>query len=810
MNSTRIFHRLLLALVILTLLSLYAQAHWMQRVWRFDQNPKLNFSAIDDRPEGGNSVAIVKRNADGISMDCEIKVGYAWPFCELAIELAPEQTGIDLGQFDTLNLQLEAEGLGKPQALRIFLRNFNPAYSKSNLSPTLKPHEIVFTPHDAGPLARIRLTQFMVASWWMQEHPSSIAHLGPELEHVTTMSIATAGNMPIGSHHIVFKRGEFVGQWISDANFRLIIIFIWIAAILLYLAWAWYRSNFDLHQTDKLRLALKANNEILETRVEERTRALAASNARLIETLQNLEGARHELVQSEKNAALGSLVSGVAHELNTPIGNAVLVGSTLQESIEQLQASLGASLTKKSLTDYIDKTHLGTQILNQNLKRAANLITNFKQLSADQQSEQKRVFLLSDIVEETRLAMHPKLRQTAHQLKIQLDDTISLDSYPGPISQVIINLINNALLHAFDGIEQGHMLLESFAIDEDSIAIHFSDDGLGIPASTLHRIFEPFFTTKLGKGGSGLGMHLVYNIVTQQLGGKILVLSGKTTRGTRIEIQIPRVAPTQTQTAIKIGVPADVIDDYRHFVKGRNLDEIAHFDEPSCRRDVFEFALFLRTLQQHFPSAQMELIIIDSYAQGLDLLEKKVITALGTTVWKQDLSAKEGSYLISPAIIKEGQYAVGIYGVKHDKSKQSLETVEDLRQLKFVSNSDWCSDWSVLRALGIDQLRDVKTWQQMVYLVYSGEAQALLSTFTSHRDLAIQFETCQLSPLVQKRILLGGSRHYVFAQNELAQQISAVLFPAFAELLAQGLIETALHECGFLNAQTANWPTLRP
>nr|WP_314859423.1 ATP-binding protein [uncultured Undibacterium sp.] len=810
-SSDRVANTLMLGLVLLTLIALYANENWMTRSLRIDALTNLPITVIDDRPAGGNSVAKLRKDSKGLHLDCEIQAGYQWPFCELEINLKNKVSktiqGIDLSQYDSLKIKVRSDGPEKVHSLRIFLRNFNSAYSNSSLGTTLKPHEIVYDPNQTTATVEFKLSQFMVASWWVQDHPTTIDHLGPELDNVVAMTLTTGGNVTPGAHRISLESAEFVGLWISAGNFRLGIIFVWIIAFLIYLTLSWRRSRQELLESERLKEALKLSNEVLESRVEERTRALASSNSRLINTLQNLEGTRHELVQNEKNAALGALVSGVAHELNTPIGNALLVSTTLSDKIKELEILSETKFTRKALKDFFVESYRGTTILQQNLERAAALISSFKQLSADQHSEQRREFSLNEVVEETRLAMAPTLNQARHIFQADIDPTIVMHAYPGPLSQIFINFINNALLHAFEDIEQGHMLLTAKLITEDTVEIVFSDNGNGIPAHVLRRVFEPFFTTKLGKGGSGLGMHLAHTVVTQIFGGKIDIESipGE---GTSICMVLPLIAPELDQTLIKIGAPKDVVEDYHLFLEGRQVTAILDFSGEYCRRDVVELAFFICAMQTVWPNTKYEIVAVDSYAVGLEQLRSSSIAALATTCWRSDLEAYAEEICMSEAMIADGKSLVGIYTYPQNQHALTCETLTDVQQLRFVSNRDWSADWNTLEQLGISHCLDVKTWQQMVYMVSSEEVDALLAPFSTGQHMNIHFDNCQLIPIPNLRIALQGSRHFASNATAQGQAIAENIFPELQKQTQNGRFELALKQCGFFYANTENWKTL--
>lgn len=803
----RLFNRLMFALVIITIVALFAHEYVMWQNWRLDQLPNDRFSVVDDRPEGGKSVAQLIQSSDGKVVKCLIDASYQWPFCELAIRMSETYEGIDLSRFDSLKIQLSSRGPEAAHQIRIFIRNFNPAYSKDQQSITLKPHEIVYDPSRETAEVNFKLSQFMVSSWWLQGHPLPARHLGPEFDRVVSISIVTGGNVLPGEHLITLKKLELSGPWISAANFRLIIIFIWIFAIVLYLLWSWQQSQLELKQSDQLREQLRTANEILEARVDERTRALATSNARLIDTLQNLEGARNELVQSEKNAALGTLVSGIAHELNTPIGNALLVGSTLSDTTKKLQEESITGLTRRALNEYLSDAQKGTEILLQNLDRAATLIASFKQLSADQHSGQRRDFSLKSVLEETVLAMAPRLKNTHHQLVLEVDDDIQMNSYPGPLSQVIINFINNAILHAFEGIDAGVMRLTAHKHGEHRVLIRFEDNGLGISASVLRRIFEPFFTTKLGKGGSGLGMHLAYNVVTQAFGGKIDIQS-EPQRGTTIILDLPLIAPNADGIQAKLGVPKDVLDDYHAFLGDRSISEVSYFGGAHSRRDVVELALFMRAMREGLPNTAVELIPVDNYGQGIAKLREGLLTGLATTAWKNDLHDYLGEILISDPFIRDGQTVVGIYSRPTNTLAMSSTTLHDIQQLRIASNKDWSVDWQTLQNLGAAHCVDVKTWRQMVYMLSAGEVDAVLAPFPPRADLGIEFESCILVPIHGLVVSLHGTRHFAVSRNELGKKIADSVFPILQQMAEAGTVTVAMRECGFINTTVQEWQVL--
>jgi PAS domain S-box-containing protein len=295
----------------------------------------------------------------------------------------------------------------------------------------------------------------------------------------------------------------------------------------------------EKHWIENEILELNAN---LEHRVTERTEALQKANEELASALNTLNLAQEELVRSEKLAALGSLVAGIAHELNTPIGNSLMAASTLVDRTRSFSASYANGLKRSVLESYMEDSAKAGDILVRNLYRAADLVTSFKQVAIDQTSSQRRMFSLSEVTSEIILTLSPTLKKTSVNVVQSIPSSIRMDSYPGPLGQVVNNLVNNALLHGFDGRSSGTISIMAQQSAEGWIEVIVKDDGVGITAANLSRIFDPFFTTKLGAGGSGLGLHITHNLVTNLLGGRIQVQS-EVGIGTSFIISLPISAP---------------------------------------------------------------------------------------------------------------------------------------------------------------------------------------------------------------------------------------------------------------------------
>ena len=241
-------------------------------------------------------------------------------------------------------------------------------------------------------------------------------------------------------------------------------------------------------------------------------------------------------------ASLGALVAGIAHELNTPIGNALMVASTLQDKTHMFTQEIETGIKRSSLNNFLDEVLESSPLLVRNLTRAADLITSFKHVAVDQSSSQRRIFNLHDIIQEVSDTLRHTFSKTPFLLVIDVPKDIVLDSYPGPLGQVLTNLINNALIHAFVDRQQGIMRIVARRDIPDWVVIEFSDDGVGVSAENLKHIFDPFFTTRLGQGGSGLGLNLVHNIIEGLLGGQLQV-SSTLGIGTCFTFKIPCIAP---------------------------------------------------------------------------------------------------------------------------------------------------------------------------------------------------------------------------------------------------------------------------
>ncbi|MBI3229308.1 MAG: GAF domain-containing protein [Burkholderiales bacterium] len=258
-----------------------------------------------------------------------------------------------------------------------------------------------------------------------------------------------------------------------------------------------------------------------------------------------LQEAQDMLVAQEKLAALGGLVAGVAHELNTPLGNGIMMASSLQDNIDLLLEKLRNNrLHRNELEDYLQDAQEAAQVLMRNLRNSAQLVNSFKQVAVDRTSVQRRVFDLRLTSLEVLATLINQVKSQGLEIDCDIAPDIVLDSYPGPYGQVLANLVNNSLMHAFEGCSGGKMQLSAKRKEAGRVLITFCDDGIGIAECDLKHIFDPFFTTKMGQGGKGLGLSVCYNIVTSILGGQIRVSSNRAhgDAGTCFTLDLPLVA----------------------------------------------------------------------------------------------------------------------------------------------------------------------------------------------------------------------------------------------------------------------------
>jgi len=285
------------------------------------------------------------------------------------------------------------------------------------------------------------------------------------------------------------------------------------------------------------------------TERHEATDRLTAAKYEAEEALETLQAAQNRLVEAEKLAALGELVAGVAHEINTPIGVAMSAATSLVEQTRHFVRDIEQGTIRRSSVDNFKATLTETAaMVERNILRASDLIRQFKQVAVDRTSYQRRRFDLRQVVDEVAGTLHPAFKRTNYRLEVTIPPGLTLDGFPGPLGQVVTNMVTNALTHAFEGREDGVISLTGQTLGEDAVELICRDNGIGMAPSVQRRLFEPFFTTKRGRGGSGLGMHIVYTLVTGLMGGDVSVDTSPG-EGTAIHITLPARAPDSPDSA---------------------------------------------------------------------------------------------------------------------------------------------------------------------------------------------------------------------------------------------------------------------
>ena len=306
-------------------------------------------------------------------------------------------------------------------------------------------------------------------------------------------------------------------------------LFVLAALAVLYAGYAWRVRSIQTHRQQ------------LRREVADRTAELSEEKQRAEQALVDLREAQRGLIEVEKLASLGSLVSGVAHEINTPLGVAVTASSMLTDRTSRLQRRFDAGeLTAPELAEFLGTAREASVMVDRNLERAAQLVSSFKQVSIDHHSDERRRFALSDYLRTLLRSLEPNWKRRPVAFELDVEEGLDIDGHPGALAQVISNLIQNALVHAFADNEPGTLRLSARALGADRVELVLADDGRGIPADVLPHVFEPFYTTRRGRGGTGLGLHITYNLVTARLGGQIEVQSSP--EGTRVIVRFPRVA----------------------------------------------------------------------------------------------------------------------------------------------------------------------------------------------------------------------------------------------------------------------------
>lgn len=293
-----------------------------------------------------------------------------------------------------------------------------------------------------------------------------------------------------------------------------------------------YGRAVSAAERDEFERLLMQQNEQLEDIVEERTQSLQ-------DALDNFKQAQDRLVETEKMAALGKLVAGVAHEVNTPLGIAVTATTHCEHRLKKLHKSFtDGKISRNQLTTYIDETFDAYRLLGSNLERAATLIQNFKKTAVDQSSFELVECQLPEYLDALIISLKPMVKKKKVSIEIDAKADVKVTTYQGALAQIITNLVSNCYDHAFINADDEHQITIGIEPTSSGADIHFMDNGRGMDADTLNSIFEPFYTTARESGGSGLGLSIVYNLVTRKLNGEIRVQS-EPDKGSEFILSIP-------------------------------------------------------------------------------------------------------------------------------------------------------------------------------------------------------------------------------------------------------------------------------
>jgi len=286
---------------------------------------------------------------------------------------------------------------------------------------------------------------------------------------------------------------------------------------------------------------LRVLNADLEQRVEQRTKELASRNVDLALSIDRLQTTQQQLVQSEKLSGLGKIVIAVAHELNTPIGSALTASTTLQARDAEFRKLMDTGMRRSELHAFLADNDLGLGLIVRNLERAAGLVMSFKTVAVDRTHSKRGIFQLRDVIDTVVALVMPDAANKRISIQTQLDGDIEMDSYPSVLEQVLLGILNNAMRHAFEGMREGEIRITALCRNAD-VVLQVVDNGSGIAPEHLSKVFDPFFTTRLGQGSSGLGLNIVYNLVSGILGGSVSATS-PSGEGACFAVTIPLHAP---------------------------------------------------------------------------------------------------------------------------------------------------------------------------------------------------------------------------------------------------------------------------
>lgn len=298
------------------------------------------------------------------------------------------------------------------------------------------------------------------------------------------------------------------------------------------------RTLAQLERQKKDEQEIRQLNQNLEMKVNQRTIALKEANQELLSTLERMHQYQTKIVENEKMASLGQMVAGVAHEVNTPLGLGITGSTLLKDKLEELKSHFdNKTLTSSHMSRFIEDGVENLDLIYRNLNRAAELVSSFKQLAVTHETQEGKRVNLCLFTQEVISTLTGELAKFPHKVSVEGDNTLEVWTKPPVVQQIIENLISNSLIHAFNAEQHGNIVI-TISQNNNNAIIDYQDDGNGVPINIRNRIFDPFVTTRRGEGGSGLGMHLVYNLVTQALDGSIK-LDTEATKGAHFVIEIP-------------------------------------------------------------------------------------------------------------------------------------------------------------------------------------------------------------------------------------------------------------------------------
>jgi signal transduction histidine kinase len=417
---------------------------------------------------------------------------------------------------------------------------------------------------DALPISPLIQTEMIEAmDQWRVRLTTAVAGLRTQNEMIAEMD-ATATAMVAGARSLndmFTKEANHIGAFVRKMLLLGATVGLWIGSVTaFFVARSITRPLFGLQQDmrtlaqdpaagavgqtdrhDELGdMARAANFFVVE--LGHREQALREAKDQADAALAELRRTQADLIQSEKLASLGQIVAGVAHEINTPVGIALTTATTLGEEVRTFSAIAESGQVPRSrFLHFVERVREGSELLFTNLTRAAVLVQSFKQVAADQVSSERRSFAMDVWARELLTSLHPVLRRSGHEVALTCPQGLTVDTYPGALGQVLTNLVMNALTHAFAPGASGVLTLRIDRVGVDTLQIVFADNGRGIPAEDLPRVFDPFFTTARNRGNTGLGLHIVFNLVTGPLEGRIEVAS-RVGEGARFTITLPMQA----------------------------------------------------------------------------------------------------------------------------------------------------------------------------------------------------------------------------------------------------------------------------